>query len=304
MIGRPHCQPAAKVRTCSSSGPAPRGAGECNRFHLPPDPACRVLTPFLMRHEQAQPLNPSELSLHWQDESAHQAVPENLREPNPAQSLPRPQVKRGGMSPVQWAVLGFIVLVEFCILVGFAFLIFPWIGTTFTLRQVIVNRFESAICYPSSFRAHNEEKRLPPTLEQVFAFLDNQNSRQKVLVVENGSTDRTYELAQSYSPQHKNLRVIQENGRGKGLAVRHGMLEARGEYRLRCCDADFVHAHRRNGQVLAPDIADFDIVIASRESTRLRTLQRTALSSPGRPFDQPDYPPVDPARVAGYAMRL
>jgi len=113
--------------------------------------------------------------------------------------------------------------------------------------------------------AHNEEKRLPPTLEQVFAFLDNQNFEAEVLVVENGSTDRTYELAQSYSAQHKNLRVIQENGRGKGLAVRHGMLEARGEYRL-MCDADLSMPIEETVKFLAPDIADFDIVIASREA--------------------------------------
>jgi len=113
--------------------------------------------------------------------------------------------------------------------------------------------------------AHNEEKRLPPTLEQVFAFLDNQNFEAEVLVVENGSTDRTYELAQSYSAQHKNLRVIQENDRGKGLAVRHGMLEARGEYRL-MCDADLSMPIEETVKFLAPDIADFDIVIASREA--------------------------------------
>ena len=113
--------------------------------------------------------------------------------------------------------------------------------------------------------AHNEEKRLPPTLEQVFAFLDNQNFEAEVLVVENGSTDRTYELAQSYSAQHKNLRVIRENGRGKGLAVRYGMLEAHGEYRL-MCDADLSMPIEETVKFLAPDIADFDIVIASREA--------------------------------------
>jgi uncharacterized membrane protein len=93
----------------------------------PTDPAARAHAIF-NANEQAQPLNPSELSFALQDESAHQAVPENLHEPNPAQPLPRPPVKRGGMSPVQWAVLGFIVLLEFCLLVGFAFLIFPGLG--------------------------------------------------------------------------------------------------------------------------------------------------------------------------------
>jgi len=113
--------------------------------------------------------------------------------------------------------------------------------------------------------AHNEEKRLPPTLEQVFAFLGSQNFEAEVLVVENGSTDRTYEIAQSYTAQHKNLRVIRENGRGKGLAVRYGMLEARGEYRL-MCDADLSMPIEETVKFLAPDVAGFDIVIASREA--------------------------------------
>ena len=85
--------------------------------------------------------------------------------------------------------------------------------------------------------AHNEEKRLPPTLEQVFAFLEQQNYEAEVLVIENGSTDRTYEIAQDFASQHQNLRVIRADGRGKGLAVQRGMLEARGQYRL-MCDAD------------------------------------------------------------------
>ena len=113
--------------------------------------------------------------------------------------------------------------------------------------------------------AHNEEKRLPPTLEQVFAFLGSQNFEAEVLVVENGSTDRTYEIAQSYTAQHKNLRVIRENGRGKGLAVRYGMLEARGEYRL-MCDADLSMPIEETVKFLTPEVAGFDIVIASREA--------------------------------------
>ncbi|MGA7194019.1 MAG: dolichyl-phosphate beta-glucosyltransferase [Anaerolineales bacterium] len=113
--------------------------------------------------------------------------------------------------------------------------------------------------------AHNEEKRLPPTLEQVFAFLNQQNYESEVLVIENGSTDRTYELGQSYASQHKNLRVIREDGRGKGLAVRRGMLEARGQYRL-MCDADLSMPIVEVTKFLSRDTAEFDIAIASREA--------------------------------------
>ncbi len=113
--------------------------------------------------------------------------------------------------------------------------------------------------------AHNEEKRLPPTLEQVFAFLGKQDYEAEVLVIENGSMDQTYELAQSYASQHKNLRVIQEDGRGKGLAVRRGMMEAHGQYRL-MCDADLSMPVAEIAKFLSHETAGFDIAIASREA--------------------------------------
>ena len=51
--------------------------------------------------------------------------------------------------------------------------------------------------------AHNEEKRLPRTLEQVFAFLEKQAYTAEVVVVENGSADRTLEIAQSFAKKHQ-----------------------------------------------------------------------------------------------------
>jgi len=113
--------------------------------------------------------------------------------------------------------------------------------------------------------AHNEEKRLPPTLEQVFAFLNKQNYESEVLVIENGSTDQTYALAQSYVTRYKNLRVMQEDGRGKGLAVRRGMLEAHGQYRL-MCDADLSMPIEEIEKFLSPNATNFDVAIASREA--------------------------------------
>ena len=113
--------------------------------------------------------------------------------------------------------------------------------------------------------AHNEEKRLPPTLEQVFAFLDRQDYEAEVWVIENGSTDGTYAVAQDFAGLHKNLHVVRTTGRGKGLAVRHGMLAARGEYRL-MCDADLSMPVEEIEKFLSPGVADFDIAIASREA--------------------------------------
>ncbi len=112
--------------------------------------------------------------------------------------------------------------------------------------------------------AHNEENRLPRSLEQVFAFLKNQDYESEMLVVENGSTDRTLELAQGFASRYLNLRVIHEPGRGKGLAVRRGMLEARGQYRF-MCDADLSMPIGEVSKFVPPAISDFDVAIGSRE---------------------------------------
>ncbi len=112
--------------------------------------------------------------------------------------------------------------------------------------------------------AHNEANRLPASMEQVFAFLRQQNYEAEVLVVENGSTDRTLEIAQGYLPEHKNLRVIHEPGRGKGLAVRRGMREAQGEYRF-MCDADLSMPIPEISRFLPPQLTNFDVAIGSRE---------------------------------------
>lgn len=113
--------------------------------------------------------------------------------------------------------------------------------------------------------AHNEERRLPATLEQAFAFLQDQDYQAEVLIVENGSQDRTLELARDFAAGHAGFRVIQETERGKGLAVRRGMLSARGAYRF-MCDADFSMPIAQLNRFLPPSLTEFDIAIASREA--------------------------------------
>ncbi|MBI5297682.1 MAG: glycosyltransferase family 2 protein [Chloroflexi bacterium] len=113
--------------------------------------------------------------------------------------------------------------------------------------------------------AHNEENRLPRTLEQVFAFLETQDYSAEVLVVENGSSDRTLEVARSFAEQHPQLRVLQNDERGKGLAVRLGMLEARGAYRF-ICDADLSMPIEEVAKFIPPALTDFEVAIGSREA--------------------------------------
>ena len=112
--------------------------------------------------------------------------------------------------------------------------------------------------------AHNEESRLPDTLEQVFRFLERQSFSSEVIVVENGSTDGTHAVARKFADQHANCRVLQSR-KGKGAAVRRGMLEARGEYRF-MCDADLSMPVEEIEKFIPPRLEDLDICIASREA--------------------------------------
>ncbi len=82
--------------------------------------------------------------------------------------------------------------------------------------------------------AYNEEKRLPSTLKMVKAYLDRTPwDFCEVVVVDDGSRDGTVRVAESAG-----VRVLRNPGnRGKGYTVRHGMMEARGEWAL-FTDAD------------------------------------------------------------------
>lgn len=110
--------------------------------------------------------------------------------------------------------------------------------------------------------AHNEQPRLPGTLDKVQAFLRDQPYDAEVLVVENGSSDRTAEVAERFGPD---VQLFRERERGKGLAVRRGMLEASGEYRF-ICDADLSMPIEEVNKFLPPQLDDYDIAIASREA--------------------------------------
>ena len=113
--------------------------------------------------------------------------------------------------------------------------------------------------------ALNEEGRLPDTLAQISGFLQAQRYTAEVLVVDNGSTDRTAEIAAEFSRSHSGFRLLQHPRRGKGLALRLGMRAARGEYRF-ICDADLSMPIEEMNRFLPPGLEGYDIAIASREA--------------------------------------
>ena len=103
--------------------------------------------------------------------------------------------------------------------------------------------------------AYNEEHRLPPTLAKLKAFLDTQPLRYEIVVVDDGSKDNTVGITNALMATIPNLRLIkQPRNRGKGAAVRVGMLEARGQIRV-MCDADGSMPAEELPKLLAPIVA-------------------------------------------------
>jgi glycosyltransferase involved in cell wall biosynthesis len=87
--------------------------------------------------------------------------------------------------------------------------------------------------------AYNEEQRLPKTLELVGKWMRSRHFLFcELLIVDDGSTDDTAAIVETYAKTNTCVRLIRYPGnRGKGCAVRNGMLAASGEWIL-YTDAD------------------------------------------------------------------
>jgi dolichyl-phosphate beta-glucosyltransferase len=125
--------------------------------------------------------------------------------------------------------------------------------------------------------SYNEELRLPATLERIAAYLGANAADTEVLVVDDGSKDRTAQVAESFRRVLPQLRVI-PNGvnRGKGYSVRHGMQEARGDTVL-FTDAD-LSAPIEEAPKLIEALRTYDVAIGSR------ALDRSLISVHESPF--------------------
>jgi glycosyltransferase involved in cell wall biosynthesis len=86
--------------------------------------------------------------------------------------------------------------------------------------------------------AYNEALRIRPTLEHIQRYLEAKSFRAELVVVDDGSTDGTAEVARQAGASIEGLRIVRnETNRGKGFSVRRGVMEARGELVL-FTDAD------------------------------------------------------------------
>jgi glycosyltransferase involved in cell wall biosynthesis len=113
--------------------------------------------------------------------------------------------------------------------------------------------------------AFNEAARLPDTLKQIDQFLSSHSFSYEILLVENGSTDGTLQIARDMQKKISRLKVMHGETRGKGWAVRQGMLAAQGDYRF-ICDADLSMPIEDVLRFLPPQLEDAPIAIASREA--------------------------------------
>lgn len=113
--------------------------------------------------------------------------------------------------------------------------------------------------------AYKEGQRIAENLEECIKYFSNKDYDYEFLIVVDGSPDNTAEIAQGYADKLKNLRVIDNpENHGKGYAVRQGLLEAKGEYRL-FFDADGSTSITHLDAFLKEFKKGYDVVIGSRD---------------------------------------
>jgi len=122
--------------------------------------------------------------------------------------------------------------------------------------------------------AYNEEHRLPPTLARLHAYLSSQSAlpRYEIVVVDDGSRDATCAVVEAAMASIPNLRLVRQMpNRGKGAAVRLGMLAAHGQIRI-MSDADGSMSPDQLPRLLAPILAGTaEISIGSRYADGAKT---------------------------------
>ena len=112
--------------------------------------------------------------------------------------------------------------------------------------------------------AYNEEARISASLTAITDYLGGQNYSWEVLVVDDGSTDATAQLAEESIGSNSRVHLVSVPHGGKGWAVKQGMLRAQGQYRF-LCDADLSMPIEQLSRFLPPNGPAADIVIGSRE---------------------------------------
>ena len=117
--------------------------------------------------------------------------------------------------------------------------------------------------------AYNEEARIGRTLDEIEAYLSGRTFTWEILVVDDGSVDRTREIVEEAGRRVPGIRVLPVAHGGKGWAVRQGMLSARGRLRF-MADADLAMPIDQLDGFLTRAEDGYDVMIASREAPGAR----------------------------------
>lgn len=113
--------------------------------------------------------------------------------------------------------------------------------------------------------AYNEERRLPKTLRAIYDYLKKQNYTSEIIVVSDGSRDRTAEVTRNLMPEMPILKLIDnKENHGKGYVVRQGLLESKGRCRL-FTDADNSTSIEHVEKFWPEFEKGFEIIIGSRD---------------------------------------
>ena len=136
--------------------------------------------------------------------------------------------------------------------------------------------------------AYNEEARLPATLAEIGAWMEARQLDAEILVVDDGSRDRTAEIAGEALRGRRGRVLRNGENRGKGYSVRHGVLEAAGRFVL-LTDADLSTPITEYDKVAAwVRDHDLDVAIGSRALPGSDVQQRQGLlrQTMGRVFNR------------------
>ncbi len=119
--------------------------------------------------------------------------------------------------------------------------------------------------------AFNEEARIVSTLEELSSFIATCPYESEVVVADDGSQDATASMVMEFSQRDPRIKLIKLDHRGKGWAVKKGMLAAAGQYRL-LCDADLAVPIQMVERLLPPRCEGADVAVGSREAPGARRI--------------------------------
>ncbi len=135
--------------------------------------------------------------------------------------------------------------------------------------------------------AYNEETRIHRTLMETLGFLSKGHPDHEILVVDDGSSDGTAGVVAGVEQEHPTVRLLQlDRNRGKGAAVRRGMLEAKADYLL-FMDADLSTPIEEVDRLLEYARGGVDVVVGSRalDGSDIRVRQPRFREVMGRTFN-------------------